>query len=156
MWLIDAKIKINALCAQAASPRVLGLMVAWEKTLGLRCPFCDLGAWIVGKGRGMLLQLFFQPRFCLKLLKTVTIETSKLIHCNYLFFLVSICFDLIYSLVAISCLFIYLLVCCYISVTQNLCVCSEFSLRCLPLVIFFSTLQSFNISLWLSLWFLFL
>lgn len=129
------------LCApRLPHPFCLGSWLHGRKLWDSRCPFCDLGAWIVGKGQGMLLQLFFQPCFCLKLLKTVTIETSKLIHCKYLFFLISICFDLLYSLAAISCLFIYLFVCCYISVTQNLCVCSEFSLRCLPLVVFFSTL----------------
>ena len=74
---------------------------------------------------------------CRELLRTVTVETSKLIHGTHLFFLISICFYLLYSLVSVSYLFISLLL--HFSHTEFGCVV-RISLSCLPLVIFFSTL----------------
>lgn len=46
---------------------------------------------------------------CCELLRTVRIETSELIHGTHLFFPISICFYLLYSLVTVSYLFISLL-----------------------------------------------
>lgn len=46
---------------------------------------------------------------CCELLRTVRIETSKLIHGTHLFLPISICFYLLYSLVTVSYLFISLL-----------------------------------------------